>query len=507
VLQPVIRRLSLGTTAAELAGRVTATNPLATVLIDVTVSDASPTRAAAIANAISSQFPALVNVLEDPRHQTSSPVKVSVTRAAVPPRAPVSPRRTLNLALGLLAGLGLGAGAAVLRDSLDRTVTGRSQASQLAGAPVLGTVANEPAVTQAPLITSDALTPRAEAFRQLRTNIRFLSVDQRVSSLVVTGSLEGEGKTTTAANIALALAQGGEHVILIDADLRRPTMADIFGLPAGIGLTSVLMGDVAVDGALQRWRDDLPLDVLPAGPLPPNPSELIGSARMAEVIRELTGRGATVVVDSPPLLPVTDATILARVTDGALLVTWAAHTRVDQFATAVEALRTAGAPILGVVLNRVPQRGRLSSYGAGGYHGTYQPYAPARLVTAGADAIATGATATGATVPGGIQRLRGVRARNVRPEERSRGDLDALLHPGPHATLLGGPATAPPTATSARAKHHRSRPDGAAPPGSPAPDGQDAATHPRHGPDQSGVWAQPRESRSFTTGRTSTTVQ
>lgn len=380
VLEPVISDLALQTTARELAPRVTATSPLDTVLIDVTVTDSSPTRAADIANAIAAQFPAFVSKLETPAGQATSPVKVSTTRTAVPPSVPVSPRTSLNLALGLLVGLGLGIGAAVLRDSLDRTVSGRNQASQLAGAPVLGSVADDPQVVQTPLISHDTFSARAESFRQLRTNIRFLSVDHQVSSLVVTGSVQAEGKTTTAANLAIALAQSGERVVLIDADLRCPTVADLFGVPSGIGLTSVLLGDSGVDTALQRWRDDLPLFLLPAGPLPPNPSELIGSARMAELVHHLTGHGMTVVVDSPPLLPVTDATILARVTDGALIVTRPASTKIDQFIAAVESLRTAGAPILGIVLNRVPKRGRScgpsGSYGRPGYDGSYSPSAP-----------------------------------------------------------------------------------------------------------------------------------
>lgn len=366
VLQPVIDNLKLeGSTPQGLAPRISASSPPNTVLLNVTAEDASPERAAAIANGVAAQFTKYVTELELPSGTGTSPVKVTVTSPAVIPTVPISPRTTLNLALGLLLGLGLGVGAAVLRDSLDRTVGGRHDAGEVAQAPVLSGVIEDEAVKDSPLIIHDAFSPRAEAFRQLRTNIRFLSVDHEVRSLVVTSSVAAEGKSLTAANLAIAMAQGGDKVVLIDADLRRPSVAGLFGVSAGVGLTSVLLGDLPLADALQTWRDDVSLFVLTSGPVPPNPSELIGSHRMVEVVEGLVAQGYAVIVDSPPLLPVTDAAILARITSGALVVVRAQSTRVEQLEAAALSLRTAGAPILGVVVNRVPKKG-------GGYYYSYK---------------------------------------------------------------------------------------------------------------------------------------
>ncbi|MFN0281370.1 MAG: polysaccharide biosynthesis tyrosine autokinase [Kineosporiaceae bacterium] len=368
VLEPVIEDLAIPGLGAEgLASRVTASTPQDTVLLVLTVTDTSPTNAARIANAIATEFSSYVTQLELPSGKGTSPVKVTLTSPATPPRSPISPRKSFNLLLGLTLGLAMGVGGAVLRDSLDRTIGPKHDAGSVTSSPVLAGIVDDPEIKTSPLIIHNAFSPRAEAFRQLRTNIRFLSVDHEVRSLVVTSALAGEGKSTTAANLAIALAQGGDKVVLIDADLRRPSAGDLFGLTTGVGLTSVLLGDVPLGDAVQPWRDDLALWVLTSGPIPPNPSELIGSARMVQVVEQLVAEGYVVVVDSPPLLPVTDASILARITSGALLVVRARATRVEQLAAGADALRAAGAPILGVVVNCVPKSGRGYYYGSGGY--------------------------------------------------------------------------------------------------------------------------------------------
>jgi polysaccharide biosynthesis transport protein len=364
VLEPVVADLKLTMSPQALASNVGVRVPLNTVLIDLAVKDTSPTLARDIANEVARQSAVTIQALETPVGLSVSRVRVSVTQWATTPLAPVSPRKKLDLALGLLAGLVVGFCVAVARESMDRTVGGQHPADEIANAPILGAISEAPRMA---LITHDPGSRYAESFRQLRTNIRSLSLYHPVRSLVVTSSVTAEGKTATATNLAIALAQGGYDVVLIDADFRNPGVADLLELPPGIGLSSVLAGDVSLDDALRPWGDNLPLRVLTSGPLPPNSSEVVGADRTAELIRDLVRTGATVILDTPPLLLATDAAVLAHCADGALLVTRFRSTRVDELSVGASALRAAGATLLGLVLNRVPRRPtgllRISTYG------------------------------------------------------------------------------------------------------------------------------------------------
>jgi capsular exopolysaccharide synthesis family protein len=363
VTRTIIAELNLPYSPSELADHIAVTSPLSTVLLDITVMDTSAIRARDIANAISVEFPRLIDRIETLPGHAASPVKVSVTRDAELPTEPVVPRTRLNAALGLAAGLALGVAVALLRHLLDRTIHGKREIAEAADASVVGEVTDDGMMKKRPLIVDDQATPRAEAFRTLRTNIRFLSVDEKLSSFVVTGSLPNEGKTTVAANLAIALAQAGEPVVLIDADLRKPSLANMFALSGGVGLTNVLLGDVPINHAMQHWREDLPLYIVTSGPIPPNPSELLGSHRLEKVLASLKASKMTVIFDSPPLLPVTDAAILARATRGALVVTRVGSTKTDQLGAAVDALRAVDAAVLGVVANRVKGK-KKSAYGS-----------------------------------------------------------------------------------------------------------------------------------------------
>ncbi len=373
VVSAVKKQLGLPQPVNTLQGEISASAPLDTVLVNVTVTDTDRERARDIANAVGQQFSVLVNDLETPQGQKVSPVKVSVVEPASLPGAPVSPNKKLDLALGLLIGLAVGIGVAVLRETLDTTVGGREQAAALVDAPVLAAFREDDKSRERPLIVSDdSFSPRAEAFRQLRTNIRFLSVDQSVRSLVITSSVESEGKTTVAVNLAIALAQSGEQV---DPRRRRPAPAADRGAARAESGRGPDQRAGRHDPRRQRARHVARGHLAAGADLgrgPPNPSEMLGSQRMRDLLDELLGRSTVVVFDTPPLLPVTDAAILANLTDGALLVTRVGKTKRDALAHSAEALRRVGGHVLGCVLNRVPARRKGSSYGYGyGYGGYY----------------------------------------------------------------------------------------------------------------------------------------
>ncbi|GAA3813485.1 polysaccharide biosynthesis tyrosine autokinase [Streptomyces chiangmaiensis] len=378
VTAAVVEELGLHTTPEELASRITAQAPLNTVLIDITVRDTVPRRAARIANAVADRFTSVVERLETPKRVSGSgqsvrsrmsPVSLGVTQEAVAPTAPVSPRPVLNLVAGVLGGLLLGAGLVALRETLDTTLKTDEMLAQFSGLPVLGTIPYDRNAPRNPLVTTDMHSRRAEAFRKLRTNLQFSQVDDPPRLIVVTSSVPGEGKTNTAVNLALSLAEAGVSTCLVDADLRRPCVAPTFGLVQDAGLTTVLIGQARLEDVMQHTGGRL--SVLASGAVPPNPTELLASARMEEVLRELAEAYEIVIVDSAPLLPVADTVGLASLAQGALLVVRAAKTSRDQVRTAAESLDRVGVHVLGTVFSMapVPKGGRYGHYGAYGRYG------------------------------------------------------------------------------------------------------------------------------------------
>lgn len=357
VLQPVIDDLRLDISPKTLASKITAKSDHDTVLINISVADESPIQAAAIAQAVGSSLVNAVSELEKPSQGDRSPVKLSIVTPATAPTSPSSPNVKLNLILGLLAGLAAGVALAVLRSVLDTRIRGEADLRRVTDAPVLGGISFDSDATKKPLLTQAASqSPRAESFRQLRTNLQYAHVSHESKTVLVTSSLPGEGKSTTAINLAIALAQGGQAVALIDADLRRPMVAEYLGLERNAGLTTALVGKADINDLLQPWGND-DLYVLASGRIPPNPSELLGSDKMRQLISQLESAFDAVIIDAPPLLPVTDAAVLSQQVGGVVVVAGAQKVRTTDLEKSISALSLVEADLLGVVLNRLPSKG------------------------------------------------------------------------------------------------------------------------------------------------------
>ena len=345
--------------------KVTASAAPGTVLIDVSVTDSSPERAQRIAEAIGTEFPPMVDELEVPETGMPPLVRVKVTNPADLPSSPSSPDVVRNVALGLAVGALLGAVGAVARVQLDRSVKDGDEAAQLAGAPVIGTVRRDQALEKRHIIDRMGDSRTAEDYRQLRNNLRFLNVDDPPRVIMVSSALPSEGKTTTVINLALALADAGQRVVVVEADLRRPKVISYLGLVGGVGLTNVLAGTADLDDVLQVYGDDL-VSVLAGGPTPPNPGELLASSHMRALLEKMRGRYEYVLIDAPPLLPVADASGLSAHIDGVLLSVRYGITHKEQLREAAATVERVGGRTLGVVLNIVPPKaGSAVAYGYG----------------------------------------------------------------------------------------------------------------------------------------------
>lgn len=357
VLQPAIDSLGLDLTPAQLSERIEASADLNTVIITITATDSSPVQAAAIAQAVADSLILAVEDLESPSEGGTSPVKLSVVTPAVAPAEPSAPNMRLNMLLGFIAGSMLGIGFAVLRSSLDTRIRGEADLRRVTESAILGGVAFDNDAMKKPLLTqASPQSPRAESFRQLRTNLQFAQVSNESKAVLVTSSLPKEGKSTTATNLAIAIAQAGQSVVLVDADLRRPRVDEYLGLERNAGLTTALIGRADVIDLLQPWGSD-ELYVLTSGQIPPNPSELLGSSAMKDVIKRLEASFDAVIIDAPPLLPVTDAAVLAQQVGGVVMVIGSSRVKLPDVQKSLEALELVNADLLGVVLNLLPAKG------------------------------------------------------------------------------------------------------------------------------------------------------
>lgn len=323
-----------------------------TVIIEITAVAPTSERARQIAQAYADQLPRLVDELETTPGSDAAPLKATVINDATSPEGPVSPAPARNISLALSLGLLLGAGLVIARDLFDSTVRTAQQATEISSAPLLGALPRIKEPTT--ILTTEAPdSALAEAFRVLRTNVDFLARPEAAPVYLVSSPAKVPSRRSTSINLALALAEVDADVLLVDGDLRQPQVDQLLGLGDGPGLSSVLAGEMDLDAALQQV-DGSRLSVLTAGKPPTNPSELLGSDAMRALLEQLRKRFSTVIVDGPPLLPLTDASLLGPAVDGGLLVVEWGVTTVEQLRAATARLQTVGAHTAGVVLTQVP---------------------------------------------------------------------------------------------------------------------------------------------------------
>lgn len=296
-----------------------------------------------------------------------------VIQPATVPSSPVEPTPKRTAALALVVGLLLGLGAAFGVDYLDDSIRTPDDLAKLgSGLPLLAIVPVDPPPDHRALAISKPDDPAVESYRALRTNVQFLGFDQNTQVIEVTSAISGEGKTTTASNLAVVLAQTGSNVVLVDADLRRPRLHRVFAVDGGHGLTNALLGE-PLDANLQVVGGNLTL--LASGPVPPNPSDMLSGKRMAAVVEQLKSHFDYVIIDSAPVLPVSDGVALSRHVDGVLLVSHAGRTSLPQLRQALMNLEQVSGPVLGFVLNRAKLRGR-GGYGYGYGYAESTDYSP-----------------------------------------------------------------------------------------------------------------------------------
>ncbi|MEA9985362.1 polysaccharide biosynthesis tyrosine autokinase [Subtercola sp. RTI3] len=400
VAQLVITQLGLATTPEVLVQSITVTNIKDTPTLNVTARAATGTQAKELADAWITGMTKQIAIIENEALAQSSttgtaaatPITFLVpVESAVVASEPVWPNVRLAVVIGGLIGLVLGLLYAFVRNVFDRCIRSASAVEEKFGLSVIGKLPVDRRLTDLNRILPDPDaapigTPTrhdyalGEAFRELRTNLRYMHVDNPPRVIVVTSPSPNDGKSTVTANLAVALAASGQKVIVVDGDLRKPSVAAAFGLVAEVGVTDLLIGSAEIDDLLQHWGTSGNLSVLGAGAIPPNPSELLGTRGMEALLRELS-KDAMVLIDAPPLLPVTDAAILATIADGAIIVASAGKTTIDELELALANIAKTNGQVLGLILNRVP-RGAANGRGYGYYYGSYVAESTARTTSA-----------------------------------------------------------------------------------------------------------------------------
>ena len=302
--------------------------------------------------------------------EAESTSNVMFAETAIPPIHPIKPKVMQNTLLAGIVGLFLAVGVILLVEALDDTIKGPMDVEKNLRLPILGVILQMPD-NEALITAKEPRSPISEAFRSLRTNIQFTSVDFHLKTLLVTSATPQDGKTTVISNLAVVLAQGGKKVTLVDSDLRKPKVHKMFGLSNSKGLTSLFVqSEMRIDNVLQHVTKGL--SVITSGSLPPNPAELLGSEKMNLILSKMKEKCDVVLLDTPPVFAVTDAAVLSRYADGVLVVVKPGYTKITVAKQSIEQLKRVGANILGVVLNDVKVRG--SKYSAYYYSNGYYYY-------------------------------------------------------------------------------------------------------------------------------------
>lgn len=356
ILEKVIHDLRLNTTTTKLAEDITVTPESNATILDITVSNTNRVLAADIANRLMADFiTSMKQVQASENTPGTDQDNFVIVSPAVPPPNPSSPNIARNVVIAALVGLVVAVGAVLLRDYLDQSVKSDEELAERTGLMTIGHVGFAAARKErrGELVAIQDQTPASEAYRSLRTSLLFANIDHPVRTMVVTSSSRDEGKSRTAANLAIVFAQSGRRTLLVDADFRRPCQHRNFGFVRNIGLSNLVLQELEDEQAMLRVDGVPELRVLPSGPAPPNPSELLGSARLQTVISRLGDSFDVVVIDTPPVNAVTDPAVLATFADGVILVIESGRTSYAAVAHAKKMLDQVGANVLGAVVNKV----------------------------------------------------------------------------------------------------------------------------------------------------------
>ncbi len=397
VLEEVINKLSLPYTPQALIGKLRVTAPGSFIFI--TATDHSPDLAATLANTTAEVFIdrfrqqqlleiarlqtslADYGITQDPQviaAQASMSTALTIAESAAPATKPSSPNTRLNVVLGLLIGIAVAGCTVYLLERLDDTIKSSEELKELTGLPTLGSVSRWPSSTLSPIpmVTDDGNgAALEESFKFLTASLEFsVATVSNFKSMLVTSASPSEGKTTASTNLAMTLAKQGKSVILLDADLRKPSLHRVFGCPNSLGLTNLFLGSSTLDEVMVPTA--VPgLKVVPSGPLPPDATQLLLLPHTRQAIEALESRCDILIFDTPPLLAVADSLVIASLVDGAVVVVDTNRTSREAVVQAVESLRQTPVVILGAILNKIVPKGRGKYYYQHYYH--YYHYYPA----------------------------------------------------------------------------------------------------------------------------------